>query len=82
LWWNGPDFLLNSKEHWPEKFISTPDDAVKEEMKKEYSNFNILMVTTEKDLRINQLNQLNYSVGSLYNGFKKLVNNTKIKSLI
>jgi hypothetical protein len=47
-------------------------------MKKEYANFNISMVTTEEDLRINRLNPSNYSVGSLYDGFKILINNTAI----
>jgi hypothetical protein len=55
-----------------------PDDAAKEEMKKEYANFNISIFTTEKDLQINQLIPSNYSVRYLYNGFKHLINNTAI----
>ena len=70
--------MLKSEEHWPEQFIPTPDDAGREEMKKEYANFFISMVTTKKDLRIARLNPSNYSVGSLYDGFKILLNNTAI----
>lgn len=78
LWWKGPDFLWKPERDWPPKFIPTPDDAGKEEMKKEYANFSISDVPTTKDMKINRLNPSNYSVGPLYNGFKSLMRNTSI----
>jgi hypothetical protein len=63
LWWKGPYFLWKSKKYWPEMYVLTPDDTSKEEMKKEYGNFNFPIVPTTKDLTINRLNPSNYSVG-------------------
>ncbi len=75
LWWKGPKFLWKNEEHWPPKFIPVPDDAGREEMKREYANFYVYKTPTN---RVNRLNPSNYSVGSQWDGFKPLIKNTAI----
>jgi hypothetical protein len=57
--------------------VPTPDDAGKEEMKKEYQNFKICIALTKEETRILELiDPSNYSVSSLIDGFKVLLRNT------
>ena len=77
LWWKGPEFLRDIESQWPPKFVPTPDDAGKEEMKKEYQNFKICVAPTKEETRILELiDPSNYSVSSLVDGFKVLLRNT------
>ena len=73
LWWHGPDFLSKPETEWPDKFIPPADDSAKDEFKKTFLNFH--MSSKEK---IERLNPNNYSVGSVWNGFKVLINNTAL----
>ena len=73
LWWNGPEFLSKPETEWPDKFIPPGDDDAKDEFKKTYLNFHMC----SKD-KIERLNANNYSVGSVWNGFKVLINNTAL----
>ena len=64
LWWQGPDFLRKIESQWPPKFIPTPDDAGKEEMKKEYASNYFLSVDPKIKPTIlsRKINPENYSV--------------------
>ena len=81
LWWNGPAFLMKQESEWPAKFIPTPDDAAKEEFKKDYVftiRYPCFHVTSPTVHTINRLNPQNYAVGKYWNGFNFLIKNTAL----
>jgi len=68
LWWKGPEFLLGSESQWPSKFIPPADnEEAKDEFKKVFLNH--FAVSDYKG----QLDSQYYSVGSLWDGFEKLM---------
>ena len=74
-WWTGPAFLMKPEVEWPAKFVPTPDDAAKEELKREFTSYNIS--TRPKVKRCGKLNANHQSVGSRWDGYKNLIKNTK-----
>jgi hypothetical protein len=77
LWWNGPDFLRKGESQWPPKFVPTPDDAGKEEMKKEYANFRVFVEPKiAPTLLSRKIDPKNFSVDPFQDGYKQLLRNT------
>ena len=78
LWWKGPEWLTQDKSFWPVEFASLKsNDDVKKEFKKLFSDHTFVYSadgSVVSKLEINKhLNPLNFSVGSLYDGFNKLL---------
>ena len=73
-WWNGPTFLLYPESEWPEKFVPTPDDAAKDELKREFTSYNLFVAPKNK--RCNRLNANHKSVGTHWDGYKSLMKST------
>jgi hypothetical protein len=72
---------MKQESEWPAKFIPTPDDAAKEEFKKDYvftTRYPCFHITSPTVHTINRLNPQNYSVGKYWNGFNFLIKNTAL----
>jgi hypothetical protein len=77
LWWNGLDFHQKGDTYWPPKFVPTPNDTGKEEMKKEYANFHIsIALKTAPTILSKKINPKNYSVNPFQDGYKQILRNT------
>lgn len=73
LWWKGPEFLAKDESSWPPKFTPPKDNTeAKKEFKKMYLNHIVLQKYQGK------LDPFNYSVGSIWDGFDKLLKATEI----
>ena len=80
-WWKGPEFLLEPTTSWPPEFKtpSESSDEVQNELKKLFCgdiNKIDFKHTDHKSNMSEVLNPERYSVGKLYNGFRKLINIT------
>jgi hypothetical protein len=77
-WWKGPKFLFKPATSWPPEF-KTPlesTDEVQNELKKLFCGDINKIDFKQTDLQSEVLNPERYSVGKLYNGFRKLINIT------
>ena len=75
-WWKGPEFLTKEEEEWPPRFIpnTCTDDA-----KIEFRKFAIMTVDRKPVCTVERaLNPERYSVGEIYDGYKRLVRVTAI----
>jgi hypothetical protein len=78
LWWTGPELLQKGKSLWPAEFtLSKSNDEVKSKLKKVFSGHAFVHFSNSSEISKleihNLLNPLNFSVGSLYDGFNKLL---------
>ena len=74
VWWEGPEFLKKKQEDWPPKFIpSTCSDDAKTEFRK----FAVMTLNRQPVSLVERaLDPERYSVGEIYDGFKRLVHVT------
>ena len=78
LWRNGPAYLMKPESEWPEKFNPPPDDAGKEEFKKEFQSLNFNIADGNNDTRRHALDPTREHVGRMYNGYKRLIRKTAL----
>jgi len=77
LWWKGPDFLMKKEIEWPPIFVPPScDEDAKDEFKKTYLNASNAQIIVDHNKQI--LNPDNYSVGSVWDGFDKLLHLTRL----
>ena len=83
LWWKGPDFLSKSEVDWPQEFKppeKSDSSEVNDELKKLFSGDVNIVTTPAKQEKpgtnFSCLDPANYSVGKLYDGFRKLLSLT------
>ena len=82
LWWKGPDFLQSAEESWPPAFKTSDKDSSNEEVENEIKKLfcgevnTITSLDKNPESRQSCLDPAHYSVGELYDGFRKLLNIT------
>ena len=76
VWWTGPSFLVKGKKNWPPKFIPS---TCTEDARIEFRKFAVMNILRQPVCQIERgLDPERYSVGKIYNGFKRLVHVTAI----
>jgi hypothetical protein len=83
LWWKGPSFLVFGKEKWPTAFEAPKEvnDEARSEFKKLFSE-SFCAISCKLDLpeliKNPKLDPASYSVGRLWDGFERLLNNASL----
>jgi hypothetical protein len=81
LWWKGPKFLELPETNWPPEFKPperSESSEVNNELKKLFSGDVNTIMSADKNPKdkLSCLDPANYSVGKVYNGFRKLLSIT------
>ena len=75
-WWTGPEFLTRPESSWPPKFV--PPEC-NDDGKPEFKKFSVMTAALQPLDEVKRcLDPERYSVGILYDGFKRLIKITAI----